>query len=136
MKTINLKSKRLLRIFFFCISFAMVAFVFQGCYPLGDDGYLNIKVTGTVKSKTTNLPIEGIKIAVGNGYQYKLTDENGNFDFYAEYLHPKYSGYNSIKINFVDIDSSENGYFVDTTIIVNPLHIGEVVVFMKMEEKQ
>ena len=143
MKTINLKSKRLLGTIFFCISFAIVAFVFQGCRMLGDDGdYCIVRITGTVKSKTTDLPIKGIKIDAGNRYLYGLTDENGNFEFHS--FASRLGGYNSgddfykvdtIKIKFLDIDSINNGYFADTTIIINPTRISEVEIFMKMEEK-
>jgi len=143
MKKLKLKSKKLLWTFFCCISLIVVTFVFKGCYMLGTDGdYLHVRLMGTVESKITGLPIKEIKISVNTGYyNYGLTDENGIFDFYAEVSRLSSRGYDfykvdTIKINFLDIDSINNGYFADTTIIISHTRISELEIFMKMEEKQ
>ena len=145
MKKIKLKSRKLLRTIFCIISLATVAFICQDCdirIP-GADVECTIRLTGTVQSKTTNLPIKGIRIAINNN-QYKVTDENGNFDFYVfvsrlgggNSPYDNFYKVDSIKVDFLDIDGSENGNFSDTTIIVNPGRISEVAIFMEMKEKQ
>ena len=142
MKKLKLKSKKLLWTFFCCISLVVVTFVFKGCYMLGTDGdYLYVRLVGTVESKTTKSPIKGIKIDIGSTYNYVLTDENGNFDFYAFASRLSSRGddfykVDTMKIKFLDIDGIENGSFADTTIIINHTRVSEVAIFMKMEEKQ
>ena len=150
MKKIELKYRRLLRTIFGSLSFTAMAFAFQACYGTPQDDY-DVKLTGTVKSKTTNLPIKGIKIVVNDGKiyydennAYGTTDENGKFDFYAtvpnyDYFdhidHVNYAP-DSVRIHFLDIDSTENGYFADKTVIINPAHKNEVRINVEMEEKQ
>jgi len=156
MKKIELKSRKLLRWLFGCVSFTAVAFVFQACYGVPRDDYYDVKLTGTVKSKTTDLPVKGIKVVVNDGYcyneknNYGFTDENGNFNFYASvpgrdyYDHEfkrdstrdyRYTS-DSVYIHFLDIDGLENGDFEDKTIIVNPAYKNEVRVSVALEEKQ
>ena len=142
MKKIELKSRKILRKIFGCISLTAVAFVFQACYGTRPDGGYDIRVTGTVESKNTNQPIEGIKVAVSNEYQYGFTDENGKFDFYAFISEFDYPGRDTayspskIKVHFLDIDSTENGSFRDTTIIIDPAYKDEVVINMQLEKKE
>ena len=84
MKKIELKSRQLLRKIFNGISLTAVAFIFQACYGVGPDCYSDVRLTGTVTSKTTNLPIQGIKVTVNDeSHNIGITDENGKFDFYA-----------------------------------------------------
>ena len=153
MKKIELKSRKLLRTIFGCISFTAVAFAFQACYGTFDRFY-DIKLTGTVKSKTTNLPIEGIKITVNDGYDdgihynYGLTDKNGKFAFYASVPNVEFwahSVYNdsivhyipdSVRVQFIDIDDIKNGYFENQTVIINPAHKDEVKINVELETKQ
>jgi len=120
-----------------------VAFIFQACYGMEPDDFYDIKLTGIVTSKTTNLPIKGIRVAVNDGYNFGITDDNGKFNFYAPV--PNYHYYDkdsihytpdSVRIHFHDIDSIENGYFRDTTIIINPAYKNEVEINMELEEKQ
>jgi hypothetical protein len=139
MKKIQLKSRKLLRTIFGCISFTAVAFVFQACYGTGPDPFYDIKLTGTVKSTNTNLPIKGIKIVVnkekfGSGF----TDKNGNFDFYASVPNYNYDGYDPdrVMVYFLDIDGIENGSFEDQVFIINPAHKDEVKIHVELEEKQ
>ena len=85
MKKLEFKLRKSLRNIFNGISLTAVAFIFQSCYgPEPDWRYCDVKLTGTVTSKTTNLPVKGIKIAVDKGLNYGFTDEDGKFDFYPE----------------------------------------------------
>jgi len=143
MKKIELKSRKLLRTIFGCISFTAVAFVFQACYGIGPDRYYDVKLTGIVTSKTTNLPIEGIKISVNDQpYNYGFTDKDGNFEFYAsvsgwEHWVNDSTVYkpDSVKVQFLDIDGIENGSFNDKIIYINPAHKDEVRINVALEEK-
>ena len=142
MKKIELKTRRLLRKIFGGISLTAMAFIFQACYGPGPDRYYDVKLTGTVKSKTTNLPINGIKISVNEGYNYGFTDENGNFNFYAGVPDWNYErdGVNytpdKVNIHFLDIDGTKNGHFADTTIIINRVRQNEVIINVELREKQ
>jgi len=151
MKKLELKSRRLLRTIFGCMSFTAVAFVFQACYGMPEEVFYDVKLTGTVKSKTTNLPIKGIKIMVNDGKiyyhennAYGITDENGNFNFYAavpkrghfNYIDDTYYAPDSVRIHFLDIDGIENGHFADRTIIIDPARKDEVKINVALEEKQ
>ena len=144
MKKLELKSRHLLRTLFGCISLTAVAFVFQACYGTGPDPYYDIKLTGTVKSKNTQMPIKGIKVAVNvDGlYNFGITDNKGQFGFYAsvpEWSYMSDDGYypaDSVKINFMDIDGMENGYFEDKIIFIAPAHKDEVKIHVELEPKQ
>ena len=147
MKKIELKSRKLLRTLFGCLSFTAVAFVFQACYGMPYDDFYDVKLTGVVTSKTTNLPIKGIKVTVGSEkYNYGITDENGSFDFYASV--PSWDSHyrdrrdsmhytpDGVRIHFLDIDGIQNGHFADTTIIINPARKDEVKINIALREKE
>jgi len=147
MKKIELKSRKLLRTIFGCISFTAVAFVFQACYGPGPDQFYDVKMTGTVTSKTTNLPVKGIKVVVNDEkFGLGITDKNGKFDFYASVPARGYHYYDygddvhynpdSVKVHFLDIDGSANGLFSDKTIFIAPAHKDEVKIYVQLEEKQ
>ena len=146
MKKIELKYRKLLRIIFGCFSFTAIAFVFQACYGMKQDRFYDIKLTGTVKSNTTNLPIKGIKVSVNDErYNHGFTDENGKFDFYTRV--PNFDYYSpgdsleviytpdSVRVHFLDVDGIENGEFADKTIIIDPAHKNEVKINVKLDEK-
>ena len=145
MKKIKLKSRRLLRTIFGCVSLTAVAFVFQACYGPGPDRSYDVKFTGIVKAKDTNLPIKGIKVTVydRDSNIFGITDENGNFDFYANICDCDYYNYedgmhytpDSVRVHFQDIDSLENGYFFDKTVIVDPAHKSEVKINVELEKQ-
>lgn len=86
-------------------SFASALFVFQACYGTPQDFGMDLLVQGQVKSKTTGLPIKGIKVSALENIQYDTTDEKGTFSFYTEKLE-------KITIRFEDIDAGQNGSFV------------------------
>ena len=150
MKNIELKYRKLLRKIFGGISFAAVAFVFQACYGPGPAPFYGVKLTGTVKSKTTNLPIKGIQITVNeNGrFGYGITNENGEFDFYASVPGESYYDYefsmdstrnyrythDSVYVHFLDVDGTQNGLFKEKIIIINPAYKNEVKIDVELEE--
>jgi hypothetical protein len=90
-----------------------IAFVFQACYGTPQDFGNDLLIEGQVKSKTSGLPIKGIKVSVADKVQYANTDENGKFSFYIEKLQ-------NTKIKFTDVDSTQNLVFSnkDTLIII------------------
>jgi len=145
MKKFELKSRKLLRTLFGCISFTAVAFVFQACYGMPGDDFYDVKLTGTVTSKTTNLPIQGIKITVNDEkFGLGITDQNGKFDFYASVPAIDYYNYkdgvyykpDSVRVHFLDIDGTANGLFSDKTIFIAPARKDEVKIYVQLEEKQ
>ena len=119
-----------------------MAFVFQACYGTEPDRHYDIKVTGTVRSKSTDAPIKGIKVVVNSEYNFGITNEEGNFDFYASI--PNYYDYydsvtyspDSVNVHFLDIDGDENDSFSDTIIIINPAHKDEVKISVLLEDKK
>ena len=129
MKNIELKSRKLLRKIFNCFSITAVAFIFQACYGPGPDMYHDVKFTGTVTSKTTNLPVEGIKVVVDEGYNFGFTDKNGKFDFYANV--PGCFDSSDVNIHFRDVDGMRN----DTTIVVNPACQNEVKINVELSDR-
>ena len=149
MRNLELKYRKLLRRIFGCVSFTAVAFVFQACYGTMDDDFYDVKITGIVRSKTTNLPIKGIKITVNEGVWNSncgFTDENGRFDFYAsvpleynDYFYRNDSvryAHDSVYVRFIDIDGAKNGLFADKLLIINPARRDEVKLFVELENKQ
>ena len=132
MKKIELKTRKLLRKIFGGISVTAVAFVFQACYG-SPDCYYDVKLTGTVTSKTTNLPIKGIKVIVNDeNHNIGITDKNGKFDFYVGIT----CSDEQVSVRFCDIDGIENGHFADTTIFIDPAHKDEVKISVQMLEKK
>ena len=137
MNKLELKSRKLLRKIFGGISLTAVAFTFQACYGVWHDEYCDVRFTGTVISKTTNLPIKGIKIAIDEGVNFGFTDENGKFDIYASVP----NGYNcedctpnKAKIHFLDVDGAQNGHFADKTLDINHDCKDEVKINVELEE--
>ena len=140
MKKIELKTRKLLRAIFGGISLTAVAFVFQACYGMDTDCRFDTRLSGKVMSKTTNLPIKGIKVTIANSVNYGITDENGNFDFYA-CIHDYWGdseiqvSSNSIPVLFADIDGTENGSFTNKEIIIDISGQDEVKINIELDEK-
>jgi hypothetical protein len=112
MKTIPIDRKRkILRKVYGTLSLSTALFVFQACYGPLHDIRDDLYFQGSVKSKTTNLPIGGIKVSVENQPQYILTDSTGLFKIYAA-LAPEY------KLKFEDIDFAGNGSFLPKDTII------------------
>ena len=141
MKKIELKYRKLLRAIFGGISLTTIAFIFQACYGPVEDDFIDLKLSGTVKSRTTNIPIEGIKITVNDVLNYGITDKDGKFEFYTSVLDREYYSDmhytpDSVRVHFLDIDGIENGIFSEKTIIIDPAHKNEVKINIELEEKQ
>ena len=107
-----------------------IAFVFQACYGTPQDIGQDLLIEGQVKSKTSGLPIKGIKVSFDARVQYANTDENGKFSLYIDKIqHPK--------IKFADVDSTENSWFSnkDTLITINDsvLNSKEPKVYLNIE---
>ena len=84
-------------------------------------------VEGKVKSKSSGLPIKGIKVSVNQNMQYSLTDDNGRFSFYTEQL-------DSLTIIFEDIDASMNGLYNTKDTLLTGVE-GRVFLDIEMAEK-
>ena len=95
------------------LSFTSAMFVFQACYgtpqAFGDD----LLVEGQVKSKTSGLPIKGIKVSVADKMQSEYTNDDGRFSIYTELR-------DNVKIKFEDVDLLQNGTFLNKdTVLIN-----------------
>jgi len=137
MKKIGLKSRKLLRKILGGVSFIAIVFIFSGA-ECESDPFYDIRLTGTVKLKSANIPIEKIRVVVNEGFAYGLTDKKGKFDFYASIpKDPYYDNSNirysldSVKVHFLD----DKGNFSDKTMIVNPIGKNEVIIHAELEEK-
>jgi hypothetical protein len=109
------------------LSLTSALFVFQACYGTPQDFGLDLLVEGQVKSKTSGLPIKGVKVSVANKEQYGLTDDDGRFGFYTEKLE-------GLKLQFKDIDANENGLYVDRDTVLTDLS-DRVFLNIALEEK-
>ena len=103
-KKLTDKKRKILRRIFGALSLSSALFIFQACYGTpGDFGY-DVAIKGSVKSKTTNQPITGIKVSIENQPQYEVTDNAGKFKIFT-------SSASEYKVKFEDIDALENGAF-------------------------
>jgi putative lipoprotein (rSAM/lipoprotein system) len=93
------------------LSFTSALFVFQACYGTGPDYGLDLNIKGQVKSKTSGLPIEGIKVSVPSNSQFELTDRDGKFSFYTEWR-------DVLAIQFEDVDSTQNGLYASKDTVL------------------
>jgi len=109
------------------LSFSSALFVFQACYGMPQDYGLDINIKGQVKSKTSGLPIEGIKVSVADRPQFEMTDKDGKFSFYTEW-------FGNIKVQFEDVDSTLNGLYSNKdTVIEHFTHAVDLDI--KLDEK-
>jgi putative lipoprotein (rSAM/lipoprotein system) len=109
------------------LSFTTALFVFQACYGTPQDMGNDVFIEGQVKSKTSGLPVKGIKVAVADNMQYQYTDENGKFSFYTEMLE-------NLTLHFQDIDLSQNGLYKDKDTLLNTMS-KKVYLNIVLEEK-
>jgi len=109
------------------LSLTSALFVFQACYGTPQDFGLDLLVEGQVKSKTSGLPIKGIKVSVTDNMQYEITDNEGKFSFYTEMLE-------GLTLQFQDIDSIQNGLYVDKDTVLTEIS-EKVYLDIKLEEK-
>lgn len=109
------------------LSFTSAMFVFQACYGTPQDFGLDLLVEGQVKSKTSGLPIKGIKVSVADNMQYEITNEEGKFSFYTEMIE-------GLTLQFQDIDSIQNGLYLDKDTVLNEIS-EKVYLDILLEEK-
>lgn len=110
----------------FCLT--SVAFVFQACYGTPQDFGSDVYIEGQVNSKSTGLPIKGIKVSVINSPQYTYTDTKGKFSFYTEKL-------DNTHIRFEDIDSVENGHYINKDTLLTNID-KEIFLQIELEENK
>lgn len=96
------------------LSFTSALFVFQACYGTPQDIGMDVHIEGLVKSKTSGLPIEGIKVSVEDYMAYDLTNNEGRFEFYSEIM-------DNMKIMFKDIDSTQNGLYLNKDTVLTDI---------------
>jgi putative lipoprotein (rSAM/lipoprotein system) len=124
MKMTKETGRKILRKIYTGLGLTTVALVFQACYGTPQTTGLDVFIRGVVKSKTSNKPIEGIKVSVKNVYQYELTDSTGKFQFYV----PQDE---ICTIQLDDIDGAENGSYSSTKISVdlskNKIDLGDIL---------
>lgn len=100
------------------VSLTSVLFVFQACYGTPQDLGFDLLIEGQVKSKTTGLPIPGIKVTIKDIGQWEFTDEEGRFGIYTLLT-------DAVTVQFQDVDSIENGNFnyQDTLLTTDREHV-------------
>jgi len=109
------------------LSLTSAMFVFQACYGTPQDFGLDLLIEGQVKSKTSGLPIKGIKVSVADNMQYEMTDEEGKFSFYTEMLE-------GLTLQFQDIDSTQNGSYINKDTVLTDLN-ENIYLDIVLEEK-
>lgn len=107
----TIKWKKIKRKIFGFLSFSAALFIFQACYGAPQDYEDDVLIQGTVKSDSTGLPVQGIRVSFDNNQQYGITDSNGTFSFYVmqQATYP---------LSFEDSDSSNNGLFATLDTII------------------
>lgn len=93
------------------LSFTSALFIFQACYGTPQDMGADVLIEGQVLSKSTGLPLSGIKVSVAHSLQFELTDADGKFSFYTELQ-------DTIQLQFQDIDSTTKGLYTQTDTII------------------
>lgn len=94
------------------LSVTSVLFVFQACYGTPQDFGLDLLVEGQVKSSSTGLPLQNIKVSVSNNMQYAYTNQNGEFSFYTQVA-------DKLTLTFADNDSVKNGLYVTKDTVLS-----------------
>ncbi|HPB05824.1 MAG TPA: hypothetical protein PLQ09_09985 [Prolixibacteraceae bacterium] len=110
------------------VSFTSALFVFQACYGTPQDFGVDILVEGKVKSKSSGMPIQGIKVSVLGSIQSQLTDSQGFFSFYTE-------RYDGLTLTFEDVDSHQNGSFLPHDTVI-PSSIDSVFLSVDLNVKE
>jgi hypothetical protein len=112
----NEKKRKILRTIYGALSFSTALFVFQACYGTPKDFGLDVRFFGVVKSKSTNMPIPGIKVSLLVQPQYEITDTAGKFMIDVSKA-PEYT------FIFEDIDSTKNGTFMTKDTVIKTVGI-------------
>jgi len=109
------------------MSLTTAVFIFQACYGTPQDFGMDIFIEGLVKSKKTGEPVKGIKVSVKDNPQYQYTNDAGEFSFYTVST-------DVCTIRFEDIDSLQNGAFIDKDTILTNVY-NKVYLNILLEEK-
>ncbi|MDR1792722.1 MAG: carboxypeptidase-like regulatory domain-containing protein [Bacteroidales bacterium] len=124
-------------------SLTAVMFVFQACYGTAYDDYKeDVFISGKVISKSTQQPIQGIKVSPKSESVFAITDKNGEFGFYSpryrvtDYFDTLSAVREGYPLLFEDIDSTENGAYADTLLYINVQYQHKVEVNMQLEDAQ
>ncbi len=94
------------------LSLTSALFIFQACYGTPQDMEPDVQLEGKVVSRTSGLPIKGIRVTLELLDQNDTTDENGNFSIYTQFA-------NSYKLIFEDVDSALNGAYLNHDTIIS-----------------
>ena len=131
LKFVNINSRKMkrnwLRNIIGGLSFTSALFIFQACYGTMQDISNDLLIEGQVKSKTSGLPVKGIKVSVIENRQYIITDENGRFSFYTMFS-------DTLKIGFEDIDPLQDGGFLKKDTVITNIE-NSVFLNIILEEK-
>ncbi len=74
----------------------------------------DVFISGKVVSRTSGLPIEGIKVEADLSEHYGLTDSQGEFAFYTPWGE-------SLNLSITDTDPETNGNYISKdTVLLNP----------------
>ncbi len=127
MNKLQEKKRKILRWIYATFCLGSVVFIFQACYGMPKDFGKDIKIIGTVKSKSTNQPIKGIKVVNERSSVYEKTDSNGNFSMYV------FGDNSEVSISFIDIDSIDNSSFLrkDTIVAIGNKELIELDIYME-----
>lgn len=87
----------------------------------------DVRVHGKVLSKTSGLPIPGIRISVPDQAQHAFSGDEGGFSFYTVLSE-------IMTLRFEDVDSTENGHFVDRDAVLRDFE-NDVYLEMELEER-
>jgi len=109
------------------ISLTSVMFVFQACYGTPQDFEPDLLIEGQVKSKTSGLPVKGIKVTIADHNQYEFTNDEGKFSIYT-------AMFDSITLQFRDVDSTQNGHFTGKDTLLRGIR-DKVYLDIALEEK-
>jgi hypothetical protein len=105
------RKRKIYRRIFGVLSLSSAMFVFEACYGTPKDFGMDVNIQGYVKSRSTGLPISGIKVSIENQPQYEMTDNSGKFYIYASLA-------SVYKVRFEDVDSATNGSFLPKDTLV------------------
>ncbi|MFH0757480.1 MAG: hypothetical protein V2B15_09350 [Bacteroidota bacterium] len=114
------------------LSFSSALFIFQACYGMPQDFTEDLLVEGIVTAKSSGRPIKNIHVFTDPFGSEAATDDKGAFSFYT-------LRFESVKLTFEDIDSTDNGSFAtrDTVIVPreDPAFVDRVYMEIALEEQ-
>jgi len=125
--SVSERKRKFVRAIFGTLSFSTALFIFQACYGTPADMKEDNRVGGVVTSKTTGLPVPGIKVSWVNQPYTATTDQAGKFFFYLP-LKEEYT------LRFEDIDNATNGSYLTKDTLVKTQD-GQLSLQIKMDSR-